>query len=383
MESSISVTLVSNLDSDSFAHNSGTHFSNTLPRTLDLSDYEVALQKTSFTDVYHKPKESVELVPQEDAKKPFFNESTSDNEIIIQETTMKQLLAEKKNDLWSNFVQKLMIGVRRFNMPVVLQPFFVRGLPTSVKLTYSNTEGYELYMHEPLNKILGFSSQMFEAGEYDSDTEINLEHFNNLPNGNQGHLMEFKITKTTALLNQILGKPDLPDLVAMIHKKLDALGHKITFHVKKSTSTLDYHVTPFTTRIFLSEFLNNYLGQEEYFVFHDKGTISIPREIIYPNVRNEFYLEPQKPRSCEQILIFCSLIADQFYGGKELPILAVIPRNADSDETFYEPRSLVYKPVVANQVSQITCSFQTDRFEYLKFTNNPSTVTLNFKLKVI
>lgn len=383
MDSSFSVTLVSNLDSDSFAHNCATHFSNTLPRTIDLSEYEVSLQSTSFTDVYKKPKESLELAPQEDTKKDFFDETTSDNEIIIQETTMRQLQAEKKNDLWSNFVQKIMIAVRRFKMPVLITPFFVNGVATSVKLTYSNTEGFELYIHEPLNKILGFSAEVFEPGEHDSDLEIDIEHFNNLPNGPQGHLMEFKITKTTALLDQIQGKPDLQDLVVLIHKKLEDMGHNVNFNVKKSSSSLDFEVIPFTTRVFLSKFLNNYLGQEDFFAFHDKGTIQIPSEIISPNTRNEFYLEPPKPKSCERILLLCNLIPNQIFAGKKLPVLAIIPRNAESNEIFYEPKSLVYKPVIPGQYSQITCSFQTDRFDNLRFSTNPSIVTLNFKHKII
>lgn len=383
MESSFSVTLVSNLDSDSFAHNSNTHFSNTLPRTLDLSEYDVSLQSASFTDVYEKPKENVALAPPEDEKKAFFNEDTSDNEIIIQETTMKHLQAEKKGELWSNFVQKIMIGVRRFKMPIVIMPNFESGVPTSVKITYTNADGYQLYLHEPLNTILGFSSQIFDPGEHDSDLDINIEHFNNLPNGPQGHLMEFKVDKTTTLLDQIIGKPDLPDLVVIIHQKLKDMGHEISFHVKKSKSALDFEVVPYTTRIFFSKFLNNYLGQEDDFAFHDKGSIRIPKEIIYPNTRNDFYLEPQRPKSCEKILIFCDLIANQIFAGKEFPILAVIPRNADSNDIFYEPKSPIYKPVISGLVSQITCSFQTDRFDFLRFSTNPSTVTLNFKHKII
>ena len=103
MAESFTVTLVSNQNEDVYVSNINHTFSNVLPRHMDLSGYQVALQSIYYTDHFPKKVAVGEALP----AKQFFNLENKDNEVIIILMNASQLNAQKQSDVFTEFIDKL------------------------------------------------------------------------------------------------------------------------------------------------------------------------------------------------------------------------------------------------------------------------------------
>lgn len=377
MSDSFSVTLVSNKGTDTFSHNNNFQFSNSLPRTTDLSGYEVALESIYVADNYKG--DETRIVEEE--PKGFFNLEEKENEIFIDKATYVGLRVDKKTETFSNFLSYLQINLRKTNMDVTITPTFTAGVITSIELKYSETEanaGFQFYLGEELANILGFSDYFFEFGTYNNDKPINIELFNSIPiKDGITNCILVKMDRTAVEMDQIIGKPDWPDFVVLLRRKLLEYDVDSYFHVKKSLAAMDYNFEPYTVKVQLSNFLNNYMGLDDDFKFFGKGSIRIPRSIIYPNK-----LEVQIPKkSCSKLLVLCDIINLQVFAGAEMKLLALLDRVESETSTTIKFRSnpLIYKSLSYNKVNQITISIRDDNNDPIQFHENPTVVTLNFR----
>ncbi len=377
MSDSFSVTLVSNRGKDTFAGNNNFQFSNQLPRTTDLRGYEVALESIYLADNYKGDPVDSNAVTE---PKGFFNLEEHENEIIINKAIISYLRVDKKADNIINFLSHLQKSLRKINMPVQITPFFVRGVPSSIELTYSDNgsnAGYQLILDDVLAKILGFTEQMFEFGTYTNDNPIDLEYFASLKvEDGISNIIMTKISHIETEIDQIIGKPDFPDFVTMLKRKLDQHGVHTSIYLKKSLSVMEYEL-PTYCQFQLSKFMNNYMGLDDDFTFHDKGIIRIPRNIIYPNQPD---LKAVK-KSCSKILVLCDIINPQVFAGQEMKLLALLDREESETGTIIKFRSnpLIYKSLSNTNVSQITISIRDDNNDPVQFHEKPTVVTLNFR----
>lgn len=378
MSDSFSITLVSNRGKESFPHNNNFQFSNGLPRTMDLRGYEVALESISLSDIYKGDldEEKIETEPEN-----FFNLEEKENEIFVDKTYTSHLRVDKKTENFNNFLSALQVSLRKVNIPVEITPFFVRGVPSSIQLTYNDPggrDGYEFYIAEELAKILGFTTEFFDYGTYTNEKPIDIEYFNSLPmEEGISHCMVVKIERVAVEMDQIVGKPDFPDFLNLLQYKVEEHGVAFNCHLKKSIATLTYEIVPVGSRVKLSKFLNNYIELDEDFTFYGEGSIRIPRNIIYPN-------QPQvsnTKKSFSNLLVFCDIINPQVFAGEEMKILA-LPDRPESEKVKvlnYHPNPLIYKGLSCSKVSQITISIRDVNNEPIQFHERPTVVTLNFR----
>lgn len=371
MANSFSVTLVSNQNEEMFDHNTSSSFSNALPRSMDLSNYEVALESIYLTD--HHPKEVALTTPEE--PKMFFKLEDKDNELTVVQINTAELKIRKTSDSFVEFLDNINRTTAYVNMPITITKTLTGTEVTQISLTYTPSPGYQLFIHPPLNKVLGFTSNTFQAGTHVNDGKIDKDLFTTMPIGNVGELSEFSETRTQVEIKQIPEKPDLEVLVSFIQAALAEQKTDVRFEVDEKKSALSYEVKNYTKRVILSESLNTYLGQTPNFALIDKGSIRVPRNILFPSK-----IRPP-PRTCSKLLVLCDLIQPQIYAAKEMPLLAVIDRKFTelATEISVEPKTLLYKAVQAGKFSQIKITLQSDNNELLKSQQNPTVVNLHFR----
>ncbi len=155
----------------------------------------------------------------------------------------------------------------------------------------------------------------------------------------------------------------------------DSQQHKTKFIVDTKKSTISYTVESKAKAIFLSSFLNEYLGLTSTFTFRGEGSIRVPRKILFPSK------VAAPPKGCSKLLVQCDVIKPQVFAGKELPVLAVLDRKHTEAVTNYvfEPTSLVYKPILVDKADHITVTLQSDQFDYIGFQDTPTVINLHFK----
>ncbi len=334
MAESFTVTLVSNQNEDMFANNTSSSFSNALPRTTDLSNYEVALESIYLTDVYPRDVAVAVVEPEE---KQFFNLEEKDNEITIVQVNASELKPRKRTEVFTEFLDSINTDAEFVNMPVNLIYTVTGPDVTQIALQYSPTPGYTLQLASPLNNILGFKELEFAAGMHISDTKIDVDAFKALAIGFVGSLSEISESRTHIELAQIPEKPDLENLLSLISLSLANANHTLTLTVDNKKGIVNYKVPNISKRIVLSEFLNTYLGRPDLFAFYNEGSFKVHKKII----------------DRKQV--------------------------ESATEVAFQPRSLVYKPTQAGKFNQIKISLRADNNELLPSQENPSVVNLHFR----
>lgn len=371
MADSFTVTLVSNQNGDIFGNNTNYRFSNVLPRTMDLADYQVALQSMYYTD--HFPRNVA--VGQPIPEKKFFNLANNDNEITVVLANKAELRVRKETDVLSAFIDKLNVDLAFVRMPIVFRKTLSGNAVTKVSFTYTPSPGYELHLLGNISRILGFSQKIFTGGTYENDIKIDETYYKSLANGVVGDLLEFKEERSQVKVDQVHEKPDLELLLGLIKGALNTQRTSFKFDVDTTNSTVTYQVDNVAKRILFSSFLNRYLGLSDTFSFWGKGSIRVPHHILFPS-----RVKPP-PKSCSKLLVTCDVIKPQIFAGKELPLLAVIDRKHTEAATDFklEPNSLVYKPTQIAKTDHITVTIQSDNYDYIGFQDNPTVITLHFQ----
>lgn len=371
MADSFTVTLVSNQSDDEFPNNTSSSFSNALPRTMDLSNYEVALQSLYVTDNF--PRNVAVGEPVEPKK--FFNLEEKENEISILTTNKSELRLQKQSDDFSAFIDRINQLTTFVRMPVVFTKTMTGNEVSKISFTYTPTPGYELIIHGDILRIMGFSRTRFEGGTYENDRPIDVAYFKSLAVGHVGQMTEFKETTTQVEVSQMKDKPDLELLMGFIVAALRNNLHDVRFFVDTDKATITYHVNNVSKRILFSSFLNKYLGLPDTFSFHNEGSIRVDRDILFPSKNKP------PPSSCSKMLVLCDIIQPQIFAGKEMPILAVVDRKhtTEATEVTFEPRSLVYKPSQVGKVNHISISIQSDNNENIPHQQSPTVVNLHFR----
>ncbi len=373
MADSFTVTLVSNQNGDRYAGNTNFAFSNALPRTMDLSNYQVALESMYFADDYPIP--SATAISQPVEEKKFFNLAEHDNEITVVQVNASELRPRKRTQVFTEFLDSINTDAEFVNMPVNLIYTVTGPNVTQIALQYSPSPGYTLQIPSPLNKILGFKALEFADGTHVSDTKIDEDLFKTFAIGFLGSISEVSETRTQVQMLQIADKPDLENLLSLVSLTLANAKHTLTFTVDNKRGIVNYKVPNASKRILLSEFLNRYLERRDLFAFYGEGSFKVPRKIVYPSK-----VEPP-PKTCSKILVMCDILQPQIFAGKEMPILAVIDRKHTTGASYIsvEPRALLYKPIQVGKTDHISIAIQSDNTDFISLQETPSVINLHFR----
>lgn len=373
-------TVQSNLCLQTFPQNTSFHFKNNFPKVQSLAGYEVGIVSAYITDHYQKPS-FVPVVKEKVVDKKFFNNYLSDNEIIIQNSTINSVSIILSFKKLANFIDYLNNAFENAQIPCILTPTFIAGKITSMKIAFTPVENFKLSMPVKMCNILGFSSNIFTSGVHESDATVSedLESFGSDSNQLLGKVTMYRYIQEAVELEQIIGTPTLEELLAEISGELAANNHDMKLLLKPDTDVVEYQVVPKQKRIILSSFLNNYLGLDKNFYFSDAGSFKAPLDILNPGEIDEYLFET--PKTSSKLLLLTNLIGSQYYGSDELPILALVDRYSRQNvESSYIMNPIIYKPVVVDQASFVEIQIKSDEKEFIPSHKSPSLITLHFRL---
>lgn len=384
MENSFSYTLVSNQNTDYFASNTHYSFSNIFPRQVDLKGYEVALESISLYDKFSNVDDAkIDLPNQGNLELPFFDTVNDDHKITLTRIGSATMTISKWETQITNFVSVLSDYLERENFEVHLSVELDKGKLTKVILISKLESPWKFKITKPLSTILGFSKEIFDVGETESDIPFDLDTFEDTEErGFLGEVSRYYITKQEVYIEQIRDPlPRLSTVLNSIVTVVDEQGYDISLRVKKGPKLVEYDIHPRTLSMRLSPRLNSYLGLAEHFTFSGAGTIRIPKAIINPSQTFTANQEDRLDISCSKLLVLCNLIPNQFFAGKEMPILGLLERkNSPSFRKIsLSPSPMVYKPVVIEKPSHISITLRPDNSDYIESTELPTVCTLHFR----
>lgn len=374
---SFTVTLQSNLCTDVYPHNNNYRFRNKLPYEVNVKGFEVGLVDLYYYDTYQRPRNRDEIQIQPSDNTPFFDLLFSENEVTILDSSSVNLLVTKYYNEISRWIVAFNKDLEKFKFYTHISSTLDAGILKGVVIEFYPPDDSKLILSEPFKQFLGFTSTILEKGEHPSDGEVDLEFFKSLERlDTMGYIRREKLTTSTVEIEQVYGKPAVNDLAIYISTALGLEGHNVSMYSKDDVK-LEYSIEPKSKRFILSKFLNNYLGLPDYFYFQGEGSINVPPAIVDPVSREVFLLDTQ---SSSKILVTTDIIGSQFYGKKQLPILAVLNRiNNKDSEVQHKMNPMVYKEVERERLSEIEISIRSDTGEYTSFSRNPTTLTLHFR----
>lgn len=380
---SFTYTVQSNLCTDRYPNNTSYHFRNYFPRLQNLAGYKVGLVSAYITDNYEKP-DFLPVVHTKIENSNFFNEYNSDHEIVVQSTTINAVTVVLSQKKLANFIDYLNDLFENAKIPCQINAEFESGVIKSIKIIFTPASDFKLSIPSPLNTILGFSTHVFSSGEFTNDLGFNenLDSIEIQPNVNLGVVNMYKYKQETVELDPIpidTGKPQLQELLSETVGTLYSKQHDVALRILPGTNKLSFRVAPKNKRIIFSKFLNRYLGLDDNFYFQGSGTIEVPRKILNPSEIEDFLSLPT--RSSSKLFFLCNLVESQYFGGKSLPILAMVDRYTRHNiESEYVQNPILYKPVILEHVDHIEIKIQSDEGSSINHHLVPSVVTLNFEL---
>lgn len=388
MEDFFEVVLVSNENSNSFPDNRNFSFSNYIFRPVNLKEYQVALNYISFYDRYSETASSNALAVAEavdennNVPDTFFNLEAKENEIFIETMTLDETGIDKYSERFDNFINQLNVKVK--GLKLIFQISFKAGEFDFLQMTYTGIANRDLEINEPLNRLLGFTPTRFKPGTYRNDKEPDLELFSNYKFLQRiGEINLYLSKRSTIELDQIEANPLASTITVELVRALAAKNISASFRVLKKQQAIEFETGPLL-RVMLSEKLNNYLGLEKNFIFHNEGTVKIPQKLVFSS--NEF-VEPdlkqvvQTIRDSATVLVTCNILSPQSYAGRELQLLSIIDRipSVEMQKNIFRAPYLIFKDLLPERRDQISVSLLTEQLLPLEYTSHPTFISLYFR----
>ena len=249
----------------------------------------------------------------------------------------------------------------------------------------------QLVLPEMLARGLGFNTNKFTPGHYESPNEANSDLFSGFVNGSE---IDFKFTIpfTFEIPMNEPSERSLQQVVQEITEAMTIYGLSIIF--VKDEDLVEPRLRPFDT-VQLPPKINKYLNlaenyvinaggnkintskaqvpnpepEEEAFVSSSELTVSETTNIIQVNV---------KPKL---MLITCDAVSNQYFGNKQYPLLRVLDLSDDyikPSQVSFSP--ILYLPTQTNDISQLRIRCLDENGNLLNLGTNQVRVTLHFKV---
>lgn len=385
MEQSFSVAIVSNENLDFFPSNTSYSFANTFSKHLNLAGYEVALTSLTYYDRFVFDKGTILPPPPPRVPtppKPFFDVTKNEHRLVVEKLQFVETNITKNDANFVAFIGHINDICFLSNVQVKFTLKSVGGAVTAVVAEASAPEGYYIQLTESFASILGFESNVFANGLTTGGTP-DLETFGTFAlNSKVGAIYLARRVTTELFLAQMRPKPNLAAIIANIVLTLRNAGIDASIRLKKSTKSVVWEGLG-DIRIQLSKFLNSYLGQVETFIFADDGSFKVAEDILEPPKPTDDIPEPGPPPkvSSSKLLVTCSIIKDQWYGGSQGKYISVLERHETAEfwRVHYIPQNLIYKEVENDFVSQIRIGLLSDNKSFIEPYQIPTVCTLNFR----
>lgn len=380
---SFTVTLQSNLEKQSFPMNKNFEFSNSLHRPINLEGFEVALVNAFFTDKYEKPNyKPITVTKGENVN--FFNEILSDNRIVVTSSSTSTLVVTKTEDNYVNFLTTVKTSLALQGMHCDIIVTFEAGKVVKLEVKFHPPTGYYLSLPFPVNRLLGIDLTEIHPGNYakDIDESYYESYFKTIKDGFLGNITLFCYDNVEIELSQLKGHQTANTVLNHILEALDTHDVDASMILHADTLSIEYEIIPDTTRVVLSDFLYDFFGISKEFSFKGNGNVPISSKNLFNDNTDDYLFEDDVIRSSSKVLVICSIIQPQLYGGKPVQMLQLLDRFQRSGvESAYYPNILIYKDVNVQYTSHITISLKNDQNEYISYSKYPSVITLHLRRK--
>lgn len=256
-----------------FPSNNSSFFRNTLFHIVraDQIPFEVGLVQISFG----VPSRSTEIPPGDSPAVPYITSVTKDREIVIYKEEIVHHKFNKTQSTISAFVEHL----NAYMAPSVnarLVHVFVFDEDPKLRLVYGGNGEYVLHLSSTLQEVLGFSSSRFEPGIYLAETPYSSEIFRNAKND-----MYIEERKSSKIITSIppLEDTDVEEVVLLVRRALSNSGCETSMIINSQERSLSVRFINEGFTFQLSQYLNEYLGLDGSFRFHEDTVIQLPEKL--------------------------------------------------------------------------------------------------------
>lgn len=369
MSRTFELTVCSNKSLDTVPGNKSNDFINTLPRTLHIPEYEMALTSIKFSDNY-TPAAPAEPV----LKMSFFTVFNEDNKFQVSSTASKWIRVNKVNERMDHSLSKMNQDLIRLDIGVVFYFVTEEGKITSINVECNPPEGYNVAILGDLAKIMGFDeAKPLPRGHSSNPYEMKPSVFDEHSIGTLGRLHIYHFEKDNFRLPQYEDKPSLDLLLADIVLLCNESEHDVNMHFKEEPLSIEYQIQPEDTFIHLSPFLHEYIGLPDNFVFNHVGTVLLNKDAP------AFHIPPKPKEVSDLLFVECQTIEEDYFGHKALSYLACIDRQqAWSGKVlqYFKPSPVLYKRCQSHYLSSVHIRLLDGNFDLIPETSVPTKVSL-------
>lgn len=350
-----------------FYNNKSNDFSNHLFEKINPEEYMVALCELYYGDHF------VDTEPQTtttESSVSWFSSSTAnkDNKVII------GLQAEKICEIIPKGLNMLQLltaidNKLREQMPIVqIKSLSLEDGNKTVLIFRDNSgDNYQVELQNELSLILGFTSNLFESGQYTSHNYQNneaLQKYENLPSL---YIRIFKWSTKDFEIQEPNSNTDLEELLGIISDQLALGNFHFNFVVSPDGRSVHVELETPRTSIQLPNKINELLGKPKSYVFTKS------EQVVLPIVK-------QKTLNIDVVEVLCNLVSETQKGEECKQIIRVFERQKGLNKAhFLYFSSLQFHTLRRKDFSNIQITLTNGNGELLPISKYPTTALLQFK----
>lgn len=387
--------LVSSTKSMNVFTNDSSSFSNMLGRSLDVSEYNVAMRSMIFYDNF-KPLPSWESTIVEHKVAPletFFKQRQIDDKIVLTRL-LKEVVVLTNNAtnlaLFTTYVNEVFLQYDMHAHIVLTISSTIEttaaGNPEVVvtynlaKLSNFDLNNFEIEIPKSLARLWGFTRTVFPVGDYYSHLPITESRFKSIRNGETFPLEKKKFEKTPLYMGQLMD-PTLEDVMLEMSVSVRRGDGLLMTNIDEDYLTLEYSLEPEGSTLALSPFLKEYLGLKKYDILSGHQTIPVSAHIVRPY--SEKYINRRdfiEKFNLSQLLVLTNAIDEVLlYNSKFLNCISIVDREEGTDKRVYRPKKLTFYPATKAILNHISVKLIDDTGHILPAVERPTTVELYFQ----
>jgi hypothetical protein len=320
------ILLSSHLFATGCPENRSNDFRNYLPEPLYLDN---VIQSIGLCELTFEQQEQIEeqveydnpieeTVQQQPTK--LFGHSKDDNKIIIWKYTDVVFGIENSSKNTAELLIILNNQFREYNLDI--QFLELRKLEGKTTLRFTDKEKRRLVLPAELSVALGFSTNKFAPGEYESNDFQNYQLYENI---SKESFLNFKLYTWAKLLHEV-DEPDeanYDSAIVFVANTLSENGYNISFDERDTL--LIVNIEEIGLKMQLPAAINRILGLPEDFVFHTQRTEIIRPEEKLPDLIPASKSKPAAVYNKSQfVYVICDAIGPQVVGEKSLSIIRAL-----------------------------------------------------------
>lgn len=391
LEDSFSVVLASTKSSTTFNNNSSC-FSNSLGRSIDVSDYSVCLRSITFHDNFRKPPpwERLYKTFKETKHGLFFKEPGVDNLVILTKEILAKLVVSNAGinnlPLFTTYLneQFLQYDMRAYIVLTVVQSEDNTTEYRMAKLVNLDTNHFDFLLPWQISRMYGFTKTVFSPGDHYNTLPIAPEYYASFSPSSSWIIEKRKLEVDEQHIAQMVD-PKLSDIIAWISVAVLHAGGTFNATIDKEFMTMEYILGPENSTLKISDHLGNFLGLGPDAYLTGRQTIPINAQMVDPY--GELYIRQgdyQSRFSLSQLLVVSNCVTDSFlFDSKFIPCVAVIQREEGSIEKVVRPKKPVFYSGTKSILDNISIKLMTDSGKLLPVTDRPTIVELFFQKLVV